>query len=335
VRTGHFGLRAPAIQSFEQERVLFEVDRENNQIRVERSFRAPLDLVWAAWTEADILDQWWGPSPWRAETKYMDFREGGYWIYAMVGPENERHWSRADFVRIIPGQYFCGYDGFCDEEGNLMPSMPRNKWENTFTDQGDTTLVHVLLTFDTLEDLEKILAMGFREGFTAGLENLDRHLAAHFYLRRQNKTNKKARVTTYLNFPGRTEEAFTFYKKVFKSEFINGIKRFEDLPADSSRPPLQESLKKMVLHVELPITGGHILMGTDAPEEMGFKLTQGNNVHINIEPETKEEARRLFEELSEGGTVTMPLQDMFWGAYYGSFTDTFGINWMINYQNTA
>lgn len=256
VRTGHFRWRAPAIQSFEQERVLFEVDRENNQIRVERSFRAPLDLVWAAWTEADILDQWWGPSPWRAETKYMDFREGGYWIYAMVGPENERHWSRADFVRIIPGQYFCGYDGFCDEEGNLMPSMPRNKWENTFTDQGDTTLVHVLLTFDTLEDLEKILAMGFREGFTAGLENLDRYLAAHFYLRRQNKTNKKARVTTYLNFPGRTEEAFTFYKKVFKSEFINGIKRFEDLPADSSRPPLQESLKKMVLHVELPISRG-------------------------------------------------------------------------------
>jgi PhnB protein len=80
----------------------------------------------------------------------MDFREGGYWIYAMVGPENERHWSRVDFVRIIPGQYFCCYDGFCDEEGYLMLSMPRNKWENTFTDQGDTTLVHVLLTFDTL-----------------------------------------------------------------------------------------------------------------------------------------------------------------------------------------
>lgn len=78
---------------------------------------------------------------------------------------------------------------------------------------GSTTLVHVLLTFDTLEDLEKILAMGFREGFKAGLENLDRYLAAHFYLRRQNKTNKKARVTTYLNFPGRTEEAFTFSKR--------------------------------------------------------------------------------------------------------------------------
>ena len=89
----------------------------------------------------------------------------------------------------------------------------------------------------------------------------------------------------------------------------------------------------MVLHVELPLLGGHILMGTDAPKEMGFTLAKGNNMHICIEPETREEAKRLFDELSEGGNITMPLADMFFGAYFGEFSDKYGINWMINYQN--
>lgn len=310
----------------------FNVDKTNNQIKVERSFNAPLGLVWAAWTEADILDRWWGPKPWRAETKYMDFREGGYWLYAMISPQNEKHWSRADYEKIVPKKYFSAYDGFCDEEGNLNAAMPRNKWENSFTANGDQTLVNILLTFDSLEDLEKIIEMGFQEGFTAGLENLDQYIAAQFYLRKQNKTNNMTRVSTYLNFQGKTEEAFNFYKKVFKSDFINGIKRFGDLPKDPNQTPIAESVKNMVLHIELPIMGGHILMGTDAPKEMGFTVTQGNNMHIQIEPESREEAKRLFDELSVGGKIEQPIQDMFWGAYYGSFTDQFGINWMINYQ---
>jgi uncharacterized glyoxalase superfamily protein PhnB len=190
-----------------------------------------------------------------------------------------------------------------------------------------------LLSFDTLEDLEKIIEMGFKEGFTAGLENLDQYIAAQFYLRKQNKPDNKTRVSTYLNFQGKTEEAFTFYKKVFKSDFINGIRRFGDLPADSSHPPVAEQVKNMVLHIELPITGGHIIMGTDAPKEMGFTVTQGNNMHIQLEPASREEAKRLFDELSAEGKVEMPIQDMFWGAYYGSFTDKFGINWMINFQH--
>jgi PhnB protein len=86
----------------------------------------------------------------------------------------------------------------------------------------------------------------------------------------------------------------------------------------------------MVLHVELPILGGHILMATDAPEEMGFTLTQGNNMHICLEPETKSETKKLFDALSQGGTITMPLEEMFFGSYFGSCTDRFGINWMFN-----
>lgn len=311
----------------------FNVDKANNQIKVERSFNAPIDLVWSAWTEAEILDQWWAPKPWTAQTKSMDFREGGHWHYAMVSPEGEKHWGKVDYIKIIPQEFFSTLDGFCDEDGNPNSSLPRNKWENNFSGQGEETIVNILLSFDTLEDLEKIIDMGFKEGFTAGLENLDQYIESQFRLRKQNKTNNKARVSSYLNFPGNTEEAFNFYKKAFKSEFINGIQRFGEVPADPNQPPMAESVKKMVLHIELPILGGHILMGTDAPEEFGMTVNKGNNMHINLEPESKEEAKRLFDELSEGGVVEMPIQDMFWGAYYGSFQDKYGINWMINFQN--
>lgn len=141
-----------------------------------------------------------------------------------------------------------------------------------------------------------------------------------------------ARVSTYVNFPGNTEEVFNFYRSAFKTDFINGVQRFGDIPADPNHPPVADNVKKMVLHIELPLLGGHVLMGTDAPKEMGFTVTQGNNMHINLEPESRKEADRLFKELSAGGKIEMPIQDMFWGAYFGSFTDKYGINWMINYQ---
>jgi PhnB protein len=95
-------------------------------------------------------------------------------------------------------------------------------------------------------------------------------------------------------------------------------------------PALAESDKNLIMHIELPIVGGHVLMGTDAPETMGFNVNFGNNVHLSIEPDTRAEAKQLFDALSEGGQITMQLQDMFWGAYYGSCTDKYGVQWMIN-----
>lgn len=311
----------------------FNVDKQHNQIKVARLFDAPRDLVWAAWTESDILDQWWAPKPWVAKTKSMDFKEGGHWHYAMVGPENETHWAKIDYIKINPEKYFSTFDGFSDAEGNPNTSMPRNKWENNFTDRGHETMVDIVLSFDSLEDLEKIIEMGFKEGFTAGLDNLDQYIASQFYLRKQNKPNNKTRVSTYLNFPGNTEEAFQFYSNAFKTEIINGIQRFGDIPPDPNQPSIAEHVKKMVLHIEMPIIGGHILMGTDAPKEFGMTVNNGNNMHVNLEPESREEAKRLFDELSVGGKIEMPIQDMFWGAYYGNFQDKFGINWMINFQN--
>ena len=143
-----------------------------------------------------------------------------------------------------------------------------------------------------------------------------------------------ARTNTYLNFSRNTEEAFNFYKSVFGGEFSGGgIARFSDIPPMEGAPALAESDKNLVMHIELPITGGHTLMGTDAPESMGFNVNFGNNVHISLEPDTREETKQLFQKLSEGGKVTMELQDMFWGAYYGSCTDKFGVQWMFNCVN--
>lgn len=139
-----------------------------------------------------------------------------------------------------------------------------------------------------------------------------------------------ARVSTYLNFPRCTEEAFAFYKSVFGGEYNGPVHRFADVPAVPGQPPMAPADKNLVMRVELPLLGGHVLMGTDAPESMGFTVTAGNNVHINLEPDTRAEADWLFNALAAGGTVAMPMRDMFWGAYFGSLTDRYGIRWMVN-----
>lgn len=313
----------------------FQVNKGTNSIHVEREFAADLDLVWDAWTKAELLDQWWAPKPFKAVTRSMDFRVGGRWLYYMLSPKDEKFWCRVDYHKIETKKSYAAKDGFCDEDGNLNPDFPRSQWSNIFREGVGSTTVSVTVQYEKLADLEKIISMGFKEGFSMALENLDQYIEAQFRLRAENRKGTKARVSSYLNFDGKTEEAFKFYRDVFKTEFIGkGIERFGDIPAGGDHPPVADSVKKMVLHVELPITGGHILMGTDAPKEMGFTLTPGNNMHLNVEPETREEAKRLFDALAAGGTIKMPLQDMFFGAYFGELTDKYGINWMVTHQNS-
>lgn len=138
------------------------------------------------------------------------------------------------------------------------------------------------------------------------------------------------RVSTYLNFPRQTEEAFNFYKSVFGGEFTV-LQRFSDIPLpEGAEDTTASEDKNLIMHIELPILGGYHLLGTDAPESMGFKVSFGNNIFINLEPDTRAETDALFKGLSEGGTVGMPLQDMFWGGYFGYCTDKFGVQWMFN-----
>jgi PhnB protein len=146
--------------------------------------------------------------------------------------------------------------------------------------------------------------------------------------------HKMAKVSTYLNFPRTTEAAFNFYKTIFGTEFSAPIARFSDVPAQPDQSPISEADKNLVMHVALPILGGHVLMGTDALDSMG-SLRQGDNMYINLEPDTRTETNRLFKLLSDGGKVEMPLTEMFWGDYFGSLRDKFGIQWMFNCERKS
>ena len=141
-----------------------------------------------------------------------------------------------------------------------------------------------------------------------------------------------ASVSIYLNFQGNTEEAFNFYRSVFKTAFEGEIARMKDVPPMPGMPPLPDNEKNAVMHVSLPIIGGVKLQGTDMLESMGHKLKIGNNTTICLEPDSKAETDRLYNALSAGGSDAMPMQDMFWGAYWGTCLDKFGIRWMFNFM---
>lgn len=137
-----------------------------------------------------------------------------------------------------------------------------------------------------------------------------------------------ATVNPYLNFKGNTEEAFNFYKSVFGGEFIS-LQRFKDTPeADRVAPEDRDK----IMHIAMPIGKGNILMATDALESMGHPLTMGNNFYLSITAGSETEADKLFNGLSVGGKITVPLEKAFWGAYFGMFTDKFGVQWMVNYD---
>ncbi len=148
-------------------------DLPNKRLLIVREFDAPLEQVWRAWTESELLDMWWAPKPWKAETKTMDFREGGVWLYCMVGPDGTRSWCRVDFQSIVPNKSFIANDAFCDERGNVNSGFPVMHWKNEFIKTAYGTKVEIEITFNDVADLNKILELGFEEGFTAALINLD------------------------------------------------------------------------------------------------------------------------------------------------------------------
>jgi PhnB protein len=138
-------------------------------------------------------------------------------------------------------------------------------------------------------------------------------------------------INPYLNFDGKTEEAMTFYKSVFGGEFIGGVMRWGEVPGcDEGEMKLSDEDKGKVMHMALPISQGNVIMASDSLKGMGPPLAVGNNVTVAVGPDTREEADRLFEGLSAGGNVQMPMADAFWGGCFGSFEDKFGINWLIN-----
>ncbi|RFS19270.1 SRPBCC domain-containing protein [Chitinophaga silvatica] len=151
----------------------FSVDKENKRIVVKREFAAGLNLVWDAYTKSDILDQWWGPKPWKARTKELDLRPGGHWIYAMVGPNGEEHWSTNLFKTVNVHKNFTRIDSFSDANGNLIKDLPQSQWEVNFSSINENTLVECHIIFEELAQLETLVKMGFKEGFSQGMKQLD------------------------------------------------------------------------------------------------------------------------------------------------------------------
>jgi len=152
----------------------FTVDKENKTVNIKREFNAPLSDVWSAWTEAEILDQWWAPAPFRSQTKSMEFKEGGRRLYAMVGLEGEERWSTFDYTSISPKTNFKYSATFCDSEGNPNSIFASSYWDISFSEQDNSTFVDIAIKRDSLAELEKLIEMGFKEGITVTMESLDK-----------------------------------------------------------------------------------------------------------------------------------------------------------------
>ncbi len=302
-------------------------DQESKQsdrgISISRLFDAPIELVWEVWTDPEHIKKWWGPNGFTNTISLMDVKAGGKFNLTMHGPDGVDYRNESMYTEVVLHKKL------------VYEHMTGPKFTATieFEARGNKTFINWSMVFSTREEfIQTVKTFKADKGLEQNVDKLTHYLQSQINIRKQLKNTKMARVGSYLNFPGNTEEAFNFYKAVFKTEFSGkGLQRFEDVPGPEGMPPMSDEDKKLILHVELPILGGHVLMATDAPESFGFTLNTGNNMHICLEPDSREETRRLFHELSAGGKVTMPLTDMFFGAYFGEFSDKYGINWMVSY----
>jgi uncharacterized protein YndB with AHSA1/START domain len=154
----------------------FTVDKAAKTVFINREFAAELSLVWDAFTKQEILDQWWAPKPWVSKTKYMNFKVGGRRFYAMVSPEGQEHWSIQKYTSITPKTNFKMYNAFADKDEN--PELPGSEWDHTFSEKNGTTTVSITIYNESLARMEKMIEMGFKEGFKMTIDNLEKLLAA-------------------------------------------------------------------------------------------------------------------------------------------------------------
>lgn len=151
----------------------FVADKSNNTITIEREFAAKRQLVWDCHTRSELLDRWFAPESLTTRTRHMDFRAGGFWHYAMIDPSGQEYWSRLDYLAIDPIDHYSALDGFSDASGAVNPEMPRSNLDVTFTDLAAHTLVRTVVTYGSSEDLDKVIAMGLKEGLSSTLQRLD------------------------------------------------------------------------------------------------------------------------------------------------------------------
>ena len=155
----------------------FIVDKETSTVFVNREFNADQSLVWNAFTKQEILDQWWAPLPWKSKTKYMNFEVGGRRFYAMVSPEGDEHWSIEEYTAISPKTNLKWLSLFADKDENISKEMPTSNWNLNFSETKGITTVKIAIKHEKLSDLEMHIQMGFKEGFTMTLNELDNLLS--------------------------------------------------------------------------------------------------------------------------------------------------------------
>jgi uncharacterized protein YndB with AHSA1/START domain len=151
----------------------FTVNKENNTVNIKREFNADRELVWEAWTNPEILDQWWAPKPYESKTKIMAFKVGGRRFYAMVSPEGQENWGVQKFTLIDPKTDLGWLSSFADKDENINEALPTSQWELNFSEQNGTTTVDITIKHKTLANIEMLIQMGFKEGFTMTLNELD------------------------------------------------------------------------------------------------------------------------------------------------------------------
>lgn len=154
----------------------FEADPANKHILIEREFNSDIQSVWNAYTQSELLDQWWAPFPFKNKTKTMDFTEGGKWHYCMISPDNQVHWCLLNYIKINQLVNFEAKDSFCDEDGNITTAFPSMHWNNMFTENNGQTKLKIIITAEKSDDIEQYIQIGFKEGFESGLNQLDQVL---------------------------------------------------------------------------------------------------------------------------------------------------------------
>ena len=154
----------------------FILNKETKSVNIKREFEANLDSVWEAWTNPEILDQWWAPKPFTSKTKIMDFRVGGRRLYAMISSEGSENWGAQDFTVVNPKSNFKYLSSFTDSEGNANSAFAASEWDVNFTEDNGTTTVNITIKRDSLEELEQLIQMGFKDGFTMTLQTLEEYL---------------------------------------------------------------------------------------------------------------------------------------------------------------
>lgn len=151
----------------------FLVDKDNNTLTIRREFAAERQLVWDCYTKQELLDQWFAPKPFTTKTKSMDFSNGGHWHYAMIDQDGNHYWGYTTYNNINPIDSYATADAFCDENGKIDNDLPTAKWEVTFTDKGENSVVQTIVYYASLNDLETVINMGMEEGMMSTLEKLD------------------------------------------------------------------------------------------------------------------------------------------------------------------